>query len=145
MANIDTTDMEALVSRVMPEGIYVVEGEDVSVIESDGSNENAPLFRIKFKAKVLKADPLDQTIDPESLEDKRLNPEFPIWSQEDIQYLMGDFKRAGLPYKGPMVAADGTPTGWLADYVGARLVYRVTHRKAGDDVFANYRWMPYED
>lgn len=143
MAQIDTSEMEAVTSRVPAVGIYVMKGSDVTITESDGNNEKAPALRINFKAQVLEVQPGDLAIDPATLVGRTLTDSFPVWTQEDIAFLMGNFKKANLPYKGPMVDESGNPVGWLADFVGATFVWKITHRKRDDDVFANFTWMPF--
>lgn len=148
LAEIDTSDLKAQVSRLPPAGIFLVRGVDAKAGESRQEGK-PPLFNIAFESEILEAKPLDKDKDPESLVGGKLKDRYILWPsdfQEALQLLMGRYMVIGLEHKGRLGGVEGGEPGWLDNYPGAIHRIRVRHftDKNGVDR-AGFDWLPAED
>ena len=147
LGSVDTSEVKAMTSRIPAAGLYVVLGEEVTTTTSV-TDDKPPLHSFAYGASVLEAEPVDTTVDPETLVGRKLSDRKTLWPDtimDEIAYMKGDFQKAGLETDGIMGApSEGIP-GWVDNFVGAKMVWKVTHHTKNGDTRARIAWMPFTD
>ena len=146
LANLDTSDIQVLRSRLQAEGLYVVRMTEAGLTEtSDGTDGKAARIMVRTAGDILLFNPLDASKQEEALEmvGKRFSQAKTLFmneAAEAIGLLKGQYQSAHLNVSGVMGGIEGV-TGWVDDVVGKVVVIKVTHRVVGDDTRVYYNWL----
>ena len=150
LAGLDTSDLQAQVSRLPMAGIYVTELAKLALIQQPPQDPAEPMsYALSCQGVILAFSPLVKDNEaapaiPDGLIGGNLNERIFIYGKnlkEGIQLLMGRFKQAGLRHKGTMGGVEGANPGWIDEALGKRIAIRVSHgQRNGQDV-AYFNWM----
>lgn len=149
LANLDTTEIQTLMSRLPDEGIFIVRGTSVAAGMNEPKEDKPPLMYVAFEVEILEAKPHDKTKDPESYVGKTLKERYTLWPdqfQELVGLLKGRYKTVNLPNEGRFGGVDGQEPGWVDGIVNHIFSVRVRHwtsNKSGQ-TNAQFDWLPYE-
>lgn len=149
LANLDTSDMKAQLSRLRKEGMYALTLQKIEVKEQPPQDDPAKpmnynvaipgliemFWPIKEEDKERASDVIGQTLaDRHFLFGENL--------RDSLELLMGRFKSAGFRHKGRMGGMEGQDPGWLDEAVGKRVIARVRHgTRAGGNEQAYIDWL----
>jgi len=155
LAQMDTSDVKELMSRLPDAGLFIVECKEVklTVTPSTDPTKPAPMIRASHRLEIVAVDELvDRNKDPESLIGRNINDSMTLWANtkadfdECVGLLKGKYKKVRLANDGPL-GGDGVTSGWLDLAVGHTFPVRVKHgknQKTGDDT-ARVEWVPITD
>lgn len=140
LANMDTTEVQELSSRLFPAGLFDVRCTSVTLGMNDakeGINEKTgreydPVPYVDFKYEILAAQPLDKSVDADSLVTRTLSDRVTLWPDqlmEEIGYLKGNYAKIGLANVGVLGGMEGGEPGWLDGAVDHIFPIKVTHSK----------------
>lgn len=151
LANLDTSDMAIVMSRLPMEGLWTVRGKSVALGKSDPKEEGQmPLFRIGFKFESIKIEPTNppEDFDPAKTVGRKLSDSTTLWPdafQQEIGIIRGKYKRVGLPSDGKLGGMEGNP-GWLNNIEDAIFVLKVRHAEVKGESKAFIDWVgPVDD
>lgn len=144
LANMDTTEVQELSSRLFPAGLFDVRCTSVTLGMNDakeGINEKTgreydPVPYVDFKYEILAAQPLDKSVDADSLVTRTLSDRVTLWPDqlmEEIGYLKGNYAKIGLPNAGVFGGMEGGEPGWLDGAVDHIFPIKVTHSKPNSE------------
>lgn len=135
LANVDTSDLTAQMSRLPDAGIYIAEIAKAGFEEQPPKDPADPMnFTCGFNYNILMFQPEapDYQGNPEDKVGRPLNERYFIYGkegvQEGIQLLMGRYKKAGFRCKGVMGGVEGKAVGWVDEAIGKAVAVRVVHR-----------------
>lgn len=148
LAQLDTSDLQAQVSRLAREGIYIVDLTKLSLAEQPSSDPAKPTnFNLVINGTILDFAPLkpeDAQGNEADMVGRTLNERFFLFGEqikEAIQLMMGRFKLVGFRHKGIIGGVEGQPPGWIDEAVGKRIVVRVRHyTPVGGQERAQFDW-----
>lgn len=146
LAQMDTSDLQAQVTRLARQGIYVVELGKPGFTEQPPQDPADPMsFTLAYPSTILAFTALEPSADDNELVGKPLNDRYFVWGKDvkqAIQLLMGRAKVAGFRYKGKMGGVEGAEPGWLDEQAGKRVAVRVTwYTPKGGDERARFDWL----
>jgi len=149
LASFDTSDLQAQMSRLAREGIYLIELGKLGFTEQAPTRDPAdPMnYQLNIPGNILSFIPLEVSADPtlDDLTGRSLNERYFVYGKdikEAIQLLMGKFKSAGFRHKGVMGGVEGSAPGWIEEAMGKRVVVRVHHYKPKDgEERAQFTWL----
>lgn len=133
LAGLDTTEIQAITSRLPEAGIYTVFCEEIGFREGESKDGKPPLHRLAGKLVIRDATLINKNVDVEKLIDKTLPWQFPMWPsniEETIGLLKGQYRKVGIDTSGVMggmpAKGDADPIeGWVDQLVGAEFQIRV--------------------
>lgn len=138
-AGIETDEVKALSTRLFPAGLFAVRTSEVSLSkrEKEGIDPNTgepylPMFSIIFKHEILEAEPLDKSVNAESLVGRHVTEERTFWPNDlltEIGVLKGDYLKVGLNPTGHLGGLEGAEPGWVDTIVDHIFPLKVTHSK----------------
>lgn len=135
-ASYDTSGVEGITTLLPDEGIFMLEGTEAGLSQSDPKEEGQQkLTRFAAQGKILMAFPTDKSIDPEKLVDRKLTWSETLWPdriQDYIRLLIGNFQKIGIDTTGKMGGVEGAEPGWLDKIVGYQFAVKVTRFKRKD-------------
>lgn len=146
LANLDTSDIQVLRSRLQAEGIYVIRMTEAEMIESNDGTDGKPVrIMVRNVGDIMAFFPLDESKQEEALEmvGKRFSQGKTMFMNEfaeQIGLLKGMYQQAHLNVTGVMGGFGGIE-GWLTDIVDKVVVIRVNHREVKDDTRVYYNWL----
>lgn len=148
LANLDTDDIQVLMSRLPAEGIFVVRGTEVKAGMNEPKDDKPPLMYFQYQMEILDAKPLDKKVDPETLVGKNLRERYTLWPKdlaEILGLLKGRYKTVNLPTAGVLGGVEGQEPGWTDGIVNHVFRVRVRHweGKTGQ-VNVQFDWLAYE-
>lgn len=156
LAEMETDEIKSLDSRLFPAGLFAVRCTDVSLAEStkegidpETNEPYLPLYSVNFKLEVLEAQPLDKSIQPESLVGRVISQRKTFWPKsftEEIGLVKGDYKRIQLPTEGRLGGLEGGVPGWLDGIRDEVFAVKVTHSRPNKEgnQFVNVNWQKRE-
>lgn len=156
LAEMETDEIKSLDSRLFPAGLFAVRCTDVSLSEStkegidpETGEPYLPLYAVNFKLEVLEAQPLDKTIQPESLVGRVISQRKTFWPKsftEEIGLVKGDYARIKLPTNGKLGGLEGGEPGWLDGIKDEVFAVKVTHSRPNKEgnQFVNVNWQKRE-
>lgn len=153
LANLDTSDIAVVMSRLPMEGLWTVQGKSVALGKSDPKEEGQmPLFKINFRFESIKIEPTNvpEDFDPAKTVGRKLSDTTVLWPnefQQEIGLVRGKYKRVGLSSEEPKIMGgiEGT-TGWLNNMEGAIFVLKVRHAEVKGESRAFIDWVgPVDD
>lgn len=146
LGNTETDEIKAIESLLFTPGLYDVKIVSMALGQlpakeglDDKGNPYAPLFYVDEKYEVLEAEPLDKSIDAESLQGRTITNRTTFWArsmaefQEQIGLLKGRFQKAGLDNSGKIGGVEGGEPGWLDNAADEVIKIKVTHSKPNDE------------
>lgn len=148
LAAMATDDIATLMSRLPDEGIFVVRGTEVKASQTEGKEDQPPMFAVSFQYEVLAAKPLDKNKDPESYIGRVLRERYTLWPKdftEMVGLLKGRYQTVELPNAGNFGAVEGAEPGWVDGVVGHVFQLRIRHwtgRNGQNN--ASFDWQKYE-
>lgn len=149
LAQMDTTEIVAIQSRMPNAGVYTVIGEEARMVQLDpreGREDQAPLIQLKFKFRPIDAILVDKSIDVPALiaSDRRLNEAYTFWPndlKDCVALLKGRYELIGLPNDGLMGGVEGLEPGWVDGIVGHQFNIRVDIKEGKNGAFARYTFL----
>lgn len=146
LGNTETDEIKAIESLLFTPGLYDVKIVSMALGQlpakeglDDKGNPYTPLFYVDEKYEVLEAEPLDKSIDAESLQGRTITNRTTFWArsmaefQEQIGLLKGRFQKAGLDNSGKIGGVEGGEPGWLDNAADEVIKIKVTHSKPNDE------------
>lgn len=145
LAQMNTDDVQTLLSRVPNAGIYLVVGKSVAGKQSEPVDGKPPLIRYGYQYEVISATPTDKNVDPETLAGKVMTESYTLWPDqlgELIGLLKGRYQKVGLPNSGMALGGvEGMEPGWLDGIVGHQFYLRVRTAPVKGETRAFYDYM----
>lgn len=148
LGSFDTSDLQAQVSRLAKQGIYVIDLGKLGFQEQPPADPALPMnYQLLIPATILDFKPLDPKAEGanDDLTGRAINERYFVYGkeiQEAIQLLMGKFKQAGFKHKGAVGGVEGAPPGWIDEANGKRVILRVSHYKPKDgEERAQFTWL----
>jgi len=132
LAELDTTELQAQMTRLALEGIYVCELGKVGFTAQASNDPAKPAnFNLALPGTILAFAPLHKEDEPKinGLIGQTLNERYFLFGEnikEAVQLLMGRYKTVGLKHKGKMGGVEGYQPGWVDEAQGKRVVVRVS-------------------
>jgi len=146
LGNTETDEIKAIESLLFTPGLYDVKIVSMNLGQlpaKEGLNDKgepyAPLFYVDEKYEVLEAEPLDKSVDAESLQGRTITNRTTFWARsqteflEQIGLLKGRFQKAGLNNSGRIGGVEGGEPGWLDGAADEIIKIKVTHSKPNDE------------
>jgi len=144
-ADMDTDEIKALDSLLFPAGVYGVRitqaqlgmnESDPNKIDEKTGLPYPPLFYVEFKYEVLEAEPIDRSLDVDSLVGRVITDRHTFWPsnfKDQIGLLKGKYKKAGLSIDGKVGGMEGGEPGWIDGAVDHIMVLRVKTSKPNSE------------
>lgn len=159
LAEMNTDEIKALESRLFPAGLFAVKVTAATAgmnPPKEGLNPETgepwePLFYFEFKFEILEANPLDKTIEAESLVGRTITQRTTLWPKsfnEEIGLVKGNYQRVGLDTTGRLGGMEGGEPGWLDGAIEHIIPLKVTHGRPNPETGAqraNFFWMKIEN
>lgn len=131
LATLDTSDLQAQISRLPKQGVYISELMKMQFAEQAPVDPAHPMnYNLVIQSGILGFLPLDPADAIVDLEGRNLNERYFLYGEqlkEAIQLLMGRFKVVGFRYKGVMGGVEGSQPGWIDEAIGKRICTRVRY------------------
>ena len=133
LASLDTTELQAQMTRLALAGIYVLDLGKVAFTAQASQDPAKPMnFNLGIPGTILAFAPLNKEDESKvaDLIGKSLNERYFLYGEnlkEAVQLLMGRYKLVGFKHKGIMGGVEGYQPGWIDEAQGKRVVARVSH------------------